>query len=175
MRHGTRAVRRDRHDLSRAHRQHHKNSWNGSEGTERWRRIVKRLIACVAVALFAVACNNDGGGTPTDPSQVNVEFSTTDLVVGTGTEAVIGKRAILNFELWLYNPAGTASKGTRLQGSTDLSPQSPGGIIGPVNFVIGAGGIIPGFDQGVRGMRVGGRRRMYVPPSMAYGSTGSQG
>jgi FKBP-type peptidyl-prolyl cis-trans isomerase FkpA len=132
-------------------------------------------MACMAVALFAVACNDDGGGTPTDPSQVNVEFSTTDLVVGTGPEAVPGNRATLNFELWLYNPAGTASKGTRLQASSDSSPQSPGGIIGPVEFVIGAGGILTGFDQGVRGMRVGGKRRMYLPPSLAYGSQGASG
>jgi FKBP-type peptidyl-prolyl cis-trans isomerase FkpA len=136
---------------------------------------VKRLIACLAVALFAVACNDDGGGTPTDPSQVNVEFSTTDLVVGTGPEAGLGNRATLNFELWLYNPAGTASKGTRIQGSSDASPQSPGGIIGPVEFNIGGGNILVGFDQGVRGMRVGGKRRMYLPPSLAYGSQGGQG
>src|SRR5687767_3769980 len=97
MRHEPRPVRRDRHDLPGARRQHHKNSWNGSEGTERWRRIVKRLLACVAVALFAVACNDDGGGrTPTDPSQVNVEFTTVDLVSGTGAEAVNGSRATLN-------------------------------------------------------------------------------
>jgi FKBP-type peptidyl-prolyl cis-trans isomerase FkpA len=134
---------------------------------------VKQLIACLAVALFAVACNNGGGGTPTDPSQVNVEFSFSDLTVGTGAEAAVGNLATFNFELWLYNPAGTASKGTRIQGSTDPSPQSPGGIVGPVEFVIGAGRIIPGFDQGVRGMRVGGRRRIYIPPNLAYGSQGS--
>ena len=118
---------------------------------------------------MTVACDrNSGGGTPTDPSQVNVEFSTTDLVVGTGAVAGPGNRATLNFELWLYNAAGTASKGTRIQGSSD-----PG--VGPVTFVIGSGAFIAGFDQGVRGMRVGGRRRMYIPPSMAWGSQGAQG
>jgi FKBP-type peptidyl-prolyl cis-trans isomerase 2 len=81
----------------------------------------------------------------------------------------------LLFELWLYNGAGVASKGTRIQGSTDPNPQVPGTQIGPITFVIGTGGIIPGFDQGVRGMRVGGKRRMYVPPSLAYGSSGSNG
>ena len=137
---------------------------------------MKRLIACLAVALFAVACNNDGGGgSPTDPSQVNVEFSITDLVVGTGATAGPGNLATLNFELWLYDPAGPASKGVRRQGSFDPSPQSPGGIIGPVEFVIGSGGILVGFDQGVRGMRLGGKRRMYIPPSLAYGAQGAQG
>jgi len=137
---------------------------------------VKRLIACVAVALFGVACNSDGGGgNPADPSQVNVEFSFSDLTVGTGAEAVTGKRVALNFELWLYNPSGTASKGTRIQGSTDPCSQCPGGIVGPVDFTIGASNIIAGFEQGVRGMRVGGRRRLYIPPSLAYGAQGAQG
>jgi hypothetical protein len=105
---------------------------------------------------------------------VNIEFSTTDLVTGTGAgPAAPGNQASLLFELWLYNAAGTASKGTRIQGSTDPNPQAPGTTIGPITFVIGSGQLIPGFDQGVRGMRVGGKRRIYVPPSMAYGSSGS--
>ncbi len=129
---------------------------------------MKRLIACMAVALFAVACNDDGGGSPTDPSQVNVEFSFTDLVVGTGAEAGSGSRVIMAYELWLYNPAGTASKGTRVVGSSD-----PG--VGPYSFTVGAGAAIPGIDQGVRGIRQGGKRRIYMPPSMAYGSQGQTG
>lgn len=128
---------------------------------------MKRLIACLAVALFAVACNNDGGGgTPTDPSQVNVEFSFSDLTVGTGAEAGPGSRVIMLYELWLYNPAGTASKGNRVGGSSDAGA-------GPYPFTVAAGGVIPGVDQGVRGMRQGGRRRIYMPPSMAYGTQGS--
>jgi FKBP-type peptidyl-prolyl cis-trans isomerase FkpA len=127
---------------------------------------LKKFFACMAVALFAVACNSDGGGSPTDPSQVNVEFSFSDLVVGSGTEAVSGSRVIMAYELWLYNPAGTASKGRRVVGSNDAG-------IGPFAFTIGTGGAIPGIDQGVRGMRQGGKRRIYMPPSMAYGSQGA--
>ena len=135
---------------------------------------MRKLVVCLAVALLAAGCSEDGGGgSPTDPSQVTVEFSTTDLATGTGAVAAPGNTATLNFELWLYNPAGTASKGTRIQGSSDPNPQVPGTTIGPITFVIGAGRLIPGFDQGVRGMQVGGRRRMYVPPSLAYGSSGS--
>ena len=128
---------------------------------------MKKLFACVVLALLTIGCNNNGGGgSPTDPSQVNIEFTTTDIVVGTGAQAAPGNRATINFELWLYNQAGTESKGTRVQGSSD-----PG--VGPFSFTIGAGGVIPGVDQGVRGMRVGGRRRAYIPPSLAYGSSGS--
>ena len=89
---------------------------------------MKKLFVCVAVALLAAGCNSDdgGGGSPTDPSQVNIEFSTTELVTGTGAgPAVPGNTATVNFELWLYNAAGTASKGTRIQGSSDPNPQVP--------------------------------------------------
>jgi FKBP-type peptidyl-prolyl cis-trans isomerase len=101
---------------------------------------------------------------------VNVEFSFSDLTVGTGAEVGAGSRVIMNYELWLYNPAGTASKGTRLGGSSDPPPNG-----GPYPFTVGTGGTIPGVDQGVRGMRQGGKRRIYMPPSMAYGSQGQQG
>lgn len=145
---------------------------------------MKKFFVGVAVALLAAGCNsNDGGGSPTDPSQVNIEFSTTDLVVGTGAgPAAAGNTATVNFELWLYNAAGTASKGTRVQGSADANPQVPGTTIGPLTIILGTGQIvgtstrvITGFEQGIRGMRVGGKRRVYIPPSLAYGSSGSQG
>lgn len=136
---------------------------------------MKKFLLCVAVALAAAACNDNGGGSPTDPSQVNVEFSTTDLVVGTGAEAVPGVRATFaNWELFLYDPAGTASKGRSVQNQSTIiqTPTGPAPA-GPITYVVGSGQLIPGFDQGVRGMRVGGRRRVYVPPSLAYGSQGS--
>ena len=126
---------------------------------------MKKLIACVAVALTVVACDRNGGGSPTDPSQVVVEFSTTDLLVGAGAEAGPGSRIVMLYELWLYNPAGVASKGTRVGGSSDANA-------GPFPFTVGSGVVIPGIDQGVRGMRQGGRRRIYIPPSMAYGASG---
>lgn len=132
---------------------------------------MKKFFACLAVAVFAVACNSDGGGSPTDPSQVTVEFTTQDLVLGTGAEAVQGVRATFaNWELFLYDPAGPASKGRSIQNQSTIIQ---GGPAGPIVFVVGSGTLIPGFDQGIRGMRVGGRRRIYVPPSMAYGSSGS--
>ena len=127
---------------------------------------MKQLIACLAVALFAVACNSDGGGNPTDPSQVTVEFSVTDLVVGTGPQAAAGNAVTVHYTGWLYNPAGTNSKGTEFDTSLGGKP--------PLNFVLAAANIIPGFQQGVVGMRVGGKRRIYIPPNLAYGSTGSQ-
>jgi FKBP-type peptidyl-prolyl cis-trans isomerase FkpA len=114
---------------------------------------------------LAVACNSDGGGgNPTDPSQVNVEFTVTDLVVGTGAQAAPGNAVTVHYTGWLYNPAGTNSKGNQFDTSLDGDP--------PLAVVLGVSNIIPGFQQGLVGMRVGGRRRMYIPPHLAYGAQG---
>jgi len=137
---------------------------------------VKKLFVCLAVTLLAAGCNSNdsGGGSPTDPSQVSIELSFSDLVVGTGAEATPGKIATFNtWELWLYNAAGTASKGTHIQSNTD--PTSGGGVVGPISYTVASSQLIPGFDQGVRGMRVGGKRRIYIPSSLGYGSAGGGG
>ena len=135
---------------------------------------MKKLFVCVAVALLAAGCNSeDGGGSPTDPSQVNIEFSFSDLVVGAGAEAVPGKVATFNnWELWLYNAAGTASKGSHVQSNTDVVNGVP---VGAITYTVASSQLIPGCDQGVRGMRVGGKRRIYVPSNLGYGSAGGGG
>ena len=134
---------------------------------------MRKFFACAVMALLVAGCNDDGGGgSPTDPSQVNIEFSTTDLVVGSGAEAVVGSRATFaNWEVFLFDPAGTASKGRSIQNQSSIL--QGGNPAGPIVFVVGSGTLIPGFDQGVRGMKVGGKRRIYVPPNMAYGASGS--
>jgi FKBP-type peptidyl-prolyl cis-trans isomerase len=99
-----------------------------------------------------------GDSNPTAPS-ANVPFSTVDLRVGTGATAAVGSPVSVNYTLWLYNAGGVDNKGSRLE-------------TGPFSFTVGQG-VIPGFSQGVAGMRVGGLRRVTIPPSLAYGSQGS--
>jgi FKBP-type peptidyl-prolyl cis-trans isomerase len=127
---------------------------------------VRKLLVCAAIAILSAGCNSDNAN-PTDPSQVNIEFTTTDLVVGSGAQATNGNTASVNYTLWLYNQAGVESKGSRVESSTD-----PGRT--PFMLTLGVSNVIPGFTQGVLGMRVGGKRRVYIPPSLAYGSSGSQ-
>jgi FKBP-type peptidyl-prolyl cis-trans isomerase FkpA len=117
-----------------------------------------RLVAAIVILVAAGAC---GSSTPTAPDQSSVAFSVTDLTVGTGAEASAGKTATVQFILWLYSDTSTDHKGTQLQSGT-LQP-----------FVLGANQVIPGFDMAVTGMKVGGTRRAIIPPSLAYGSTGS--
>jgi FKBP-type peptidyl-prolyl cis-trans isomerase len=119
------------------------------------------LLLVGSLALGSLACGGDSGGSPTDPSQnLSVPFSQTDLVVGTGRQATNGNRLTVNYTLWLYDPSRPDNKGAQLES-------------GPFQFTLGTGGVITGWNQGLPGMAVGGRRRLVLPPSLAYGSAGS--
>lgn len=81
----------------------------------------------------------------------------TDLVVGTGVEAKSGNIVTVNYTGWLTN------------GTVFDSSQKPGGQ--PFVFTIGIGAVIKGWDLGVPGMKVGGKRKITIPPAMGYGSS----
>jgi FKBP-type peptidyl-prolyl cis-trans isomerase FkpA len=114
-------------------------------------------------ALFAPGCKNDS---PASPSTGSAPYSATDIRLGTGTEATAGKRVVVNYTGWLYSTSATGNKGTQFDTSVGR---------GSFTFTLGAGQVIKGWDQGVAGMRVGGLRRLVIPPELAYGSqaTGS--
>jgi FKBP-type peptidyl-prolyl cis-trans isomerase FkpA len=111
----------------------------------------------MAVLVAAYAC---GSSSPTIPDQSNVEFSVTDLTVGTGTEATAGKTATVQYVAFFYSDSAADHKGQQFDQGT-------------FPFVLGANRVIQGFDMAVTGMKVGGTRRAIVPPSLAYGKTGS--
>ncbi len=83
----------------------------------------------------------------------------TDLEVGEGAEAVSGRTVAVNYR-------GTLENGREFDSSYGR---------GPFRFPLGAGRVIQGWDEGVAGMRVGGKRRLVVPPALAYGSRGAGG
>jgi FKBP-type peptidyl-prolyl cis-trans isomerase FkpA len=114
-------------------------------------------IAVLAAAALTAACND----TTTAPSSF-APYSQVDLRLGTGTEAAAGNSVTLNYTGWLYDPSKTDGKG--LQFDTSV-----GGT--PLTFTLGAGQVIAGFDKGVAGMKVGGARRIVIPPSLGYGSS----
>jgi FKBP-type peptidyl-prolyl cis-trans isomerase len=117
------------------------------------------------VCLSAAGCGDSDS--PSSPSsQPRAEFSQTDLLVGTGTVATAGRLLTVHYSGWLYDPAAAEQKGRQFDSS--LSPGR-----GPFSFTLGAGGVIRGWDQGVAGMRVGGRRRLVIPPELAYGAQGA--
>ena len=120
-----------------------------------------RLVVCFALlAVSLAACGSDNGGTPTSPSPaptINVPFSATDLRVGTGAEATTGRSVSVRYTLWVYSTTAADNKGNQIDS-------------GPFNLVVGGPGSIPGFSMGVNGMRVGGLRRVVVPPNLGYGN-----
>jgi FKBP-type peptidyl-prolyl cis-trans isomerase FkpA len=99
------------------------------------------------------------GETPTTPSQY-APFSQTDLRVGTGTEATTSNRVTVDYTLWLYDATATGNRGIQIESSV-------GGT--PFTFVLGSSDVIQGWNRGIAGMRVGGIRRLVIPPSLAYG------
>jgi len=116
----------------------------------------------LALLLLLVAVSGcDFGKTsgPTAPDQSNIAYSQTDLTVGTGAEATAGSNASVQYGAWLYSDTAPDHKGTQIDANQ-------------FQFVVGTGQVIKGFDQGVVGMKVGGTRRLIVPPSLAYGTTG---
>ena len=78
-----------------------------------------------------------------------------DEVVGTGAEAVAGKMVTVNY-------TGTLSDGKKFDSSYDHGQ--------PFSFVLGAGQVIQGWDEGVAGMKVGGKRMLTIPPELGYGN-----
>ena len=114
-------------------------------------------VSILGLLLAAVGCSSPTSPTPSAP------YSQTDLVVGTGAVATLGSRATVSYTGWLYDPSQADGKGTQFDSSASFT------------FVPGAGQVIVGWDQGVPGMRVGGQRRLVLPPALAYGSNGAGG
>lgn len=122
------------------------------------RSIVRRTLAglvCVMMVVLAAGCNNS----PSAPTEV--AFSQADVSVGTGTDAAAGKTLTVNYTGWLYDQRRPDLKGLQFETSVGATP---------FTFTLGIGQVIPGWDQGLPGMKVGGVRRLVIPPSLAYGS-----
>ena len=119
-----------------------------------------RIFASLLALCFVVACDS---GNPTSPSQT-VQFTVTDLQEGTGATAANGQTVSVAYTGWLYSETAPDNKGTQFDSRTAAQPFS---------FVLGAGQVIRGWDQGIVGMRVGGLRRLVIPPELAYGAAGS--
>jgi FKBP-type peptidyl-prolyl cis-trans isomerase FkpA len=125
--------------------------------------ITRRLFVTSLITALSFITTACGDSNPTQPTP-RADYSATDLRVGTGTEATAGKRLSVNYTGWLYNPSGTDGKGAQFDSSIGRAP---------FPFTLGAGQVISGWDRGVAGMRVGGQRRLVLPPELAYGSSGN--
>ena len=104
--------------------------------------------------LGAETSTASGVSSATD-TNMNEKLEIVDEVIGTGAEAVVGKSVTVNY-------SGTLTNGTKFDSSYDRNE--------PFTFNLGAGEVIAGWDQGVAGMKIGGKRKLTIPPSLGYGA-----
>ena len=117
-------------------------------------RKVRLFAAVITLAAAAAGCS------PSAPTVTTAApFSQSDIVVGGGSVAANGNTLTVGYTGWLFDSAQPNAQGAQFDSSTAFS------------FNLGQGQVIAGWDQGLVGMRVGGKRRLVIPPSLAYGDT----
>jgi FKBP-type peptidyl-prolyl cis-trans isomerase FkpA len=128
---------------------------------------LKKLLSCcalgLALATTLAACKRNEAPQPAAAAAA-VPFQKIDSVTGTGKEAVAGSTAVVNYTGWLYDPAANMQRGAQFDSSIGREPFS---------FEVGGGQVIAGWDQGVAGMKVGGKRTLIVPAELGYGEGGA--
>ncbi len=117
------------------------------------------VIVIALIFIFSGSKQTNPNGSMNNQNQETTQTTSdglqiTDEVVGTGTEATSGKMVTVQY-------TGTLTNGTKFDSSFDHGA--------PFSFSLGAGKVIQGWDEGVQGMKVGGKRKLVIPPSLAYG------
>lgn len=117
------------------------------------------LLAIFLFLLFRLSQKNDKVDFVPSPSpiatQTPAQFSATDITVGTGESVKAGDKIVVNYK-------GTLLDGTVFDSSYDRGT--------PFSFTLGAGEVIEGWDKGFDGMKIGGKRKLVIPPQMGYGA-----
>jgi FKBP-type peptidyl-prolyl cis-trans isomerase FkpA len=117
--------------------------------------------------LFAQTPGTGAAPTSSKMDAKVMQLQKIDVKQGTGAEATSGKAVIVHYTGWLYDPAAAGQKGAKFDSSRDRQV--------PFGFILGAGKVIRGWDEGVAGMKVGGQRTLIIPAEMAYGNRGAGG
>jgi|CXWL01.1.fsa_nt_gi FKBP-type peptidyl-prolyl cis-trans isomerase FkpA len=130
------------------------------------RKAIVALLSLAAFAPLAVAAESTRTATASETKTAMQEVTTasglkyTELVVGTGAEAKAGQMVTVHYTGWLLD-------GTKFDSSVDRND--------PFAFALGRGQVIRGWDEGVAGMKIGGKRKLTIPADLGYGSRGAGG
>ena len=128
--------------------------------------LVAVLAACgIASAARAEAPASAPPVSPPAAAAPEAAVLVTDLVKGVGDEAFPGMVVIVHYTGWLYDPNAKDLRGRQFDSSRERGQ--------PFSFHLGSAHVIRGWEQGIPGMKVGGTRRLVIPPELAYGSKGA--
>ena len=122
----------------------------------------RALISLLCVALTCGIPAAAGAAAPaSSPSKLSLQKI--DTKPGSGRLAMTGSTVSIHYTGWLYAPDSSTKRGARFDSSNDAAP---------FRFKLGAGGVIKGWDEGIRGMKVGGKRTIIIPAEMGFGKDG---
>ena len=121
------------------------------------------IMVMVAAAFYLVAITMKQPIKPVDPA-VLATLVKTDIKTGSGDEAISGKRISVNYTGWLYDESAPNNRGVKFDSSLDRKI--------PLEFKLGEGQVIAGWEHGMQGMKVGGQRLLIIPAELAYGKSG---
>ena len=130
---------------------------------------LSRCALGLALILSLAACERNKQASEAAPAAAAADtsaqtFQKIDTVPGTGKVAEAGQMVTVHYTGWLFSPNAPQQHGARFDSSVGREP---------FTFRLGAGNVIPGWDQGVAGMKVGGKRTLVIPASLGYGADGA--
>ncbi len=128
---------------------------------------MNRICLCFALALFTFAASSAasaaGAAVQVPTAEELQQLIVRETKVGTGPEAKLANIVEVQYTGWLYSPLMPDLHGAQFDSSAGR---------GPFSFMLGVGSVIPGWDRGVEGMKVGGKRTLIIPANLAYGQRG---
>jgi FKBP-type peptidyl-prolyl cis-trans isomerase FkpA len=127
---------------------------------------MKKFFLTFSIILASMLSACGGGNGSASATSGPTALQTMDTVIGTGATAVAGNTLTVNYTGWLYDASAAQNHGKQFDSSIGKAPFS---------FKLGAGQVIAGWDQGMVGMKVGGKRTLLIPSAMGYGSSGAGG
>src|SRR5579863_2286860 len=118
-------------------------------------------LILISLTVLSLTAFGAADGAPGKMTELLDGLKYSDATLGTGTEATRAHKVTVNYTGWLSN---NGEKGRKFDSSV-------GGA--PFAFTLGAKQVVPGFDEGITGMKVGGKRTVIIPPELGYGSKGA--